>query len=143
MPRVSRAPLQKDKVEELSENFSFLISSLNKKSDIDNFFQEFLTREEKIMLFKRLMLFILMTKEYPEIFIKSSLNLSHETIRTYKNQLPVKSEQFNTIIRKLLSRNQTKNFLKKLEKILDVINTISKSKTNMKARSKISSGQWH
>src|SRR5437879_2811257 len=141
MPRVSKSPLATQQIEELSEHFTYLLTSLTNKRDIDQFLTEFLTTEEKIMMGKRLMLFILLSQKYPEPTIKRALHLSHETIRTYAHLLPTKTSQFHILIQKLVQRQQTKNFLKKIEHILGNIQTLTQVKTNMKSRAKIASGE--
>ena len=53
MPRVSRKNVSKSIHGELDENFAFLISSLSQATEIKQFFQDFLTDEEKTMLTDR------------------------------------------------------------------------------------------
>lgn len=142
MPRVSRASLSKTQLEEINQHFTYLISSLQHDTDIEDFLYEFLTPEEKIMLAKRLVMFMMLEKDYPEDSIKHILHLSHETIRTYRNSFADKSPIFQKIIQKLIRREKTKMFFKKLEKVLSILDTISQSKTNMKARAKILSADW-
>src|SRR6266436_5291373 len=98
MPRVSRSRLQNRQLEEITEHFSYLISSLTKRTDIETFLNEFLTKEEKIMLAKRLTLFMMLEKQYAPPGIKSVLKVSYETVRSYKQQLSFKSTEFRKII---------------------------------------------
>jgi len=142
MPRVSRSTLSKKQLEEISQHFTYLISSLRYDKEIEDFLYEFLTTEEKTMLAKRIVMFMMLEKDYPEDSIKYILHLSHETIRTYRNSFKDKSPVFQKIIQKLIRREKTKVFFKKLEKILSIISTLSQSKTNMKARAKILSADW-
>ena len=60
MPRASKRSVDKNLRIELQDNFAYLISSLHKSSDIQQFFETFLTDEEKTMLTKRLMLHLML-----------------------------------------------------------------------------------
>ncbi len=140
MPRISRYPLKKNDLDEITEHFIYLVSSLRASRDIACFLEEFLTTEEKIMLTKRLVMFVMIKNGYDEQTVRSTLHMSHETIRTYKRKLQEKSQSFHEILEILLHRKRTKQFFKTFEHILEKINTLAKSKTNMKARAKILSG---
>ena len=142
MARISKSSLNQKTVNELKDHFSFLISSLTKSEDVENFFKEFLTKEEKIMLTKRLVLFMMLKKELSPFVIQSALHVSYETVRTYQNQLEYKSPSFHKAIEKLLKRDQTIKFFKKIEKILKPIDLALKSKRDMRARAKFASGDW-
>jgi uncharacterized protein YerC len=142
MPRISRSHLSKNQLNDVNQHFLYLISSLANTKDVEAFLEEFLTTEEKVMLAKRLVLFMMLAKEYPEDSIKNILHFSHETIRTYKNNFVFKSASFHANIQKLIKKERSKQFFKKLEKILDLLATLSASKTSIKARRKILSGEW-
>lgn len=142
MTRISKFQLTQNQFNEIREHFAFLVSSLSKTDEIENFFEEFLTKEEKIMLTKRLVLFMLLKRNYPPVAIQSALHVSYETIRTYKNQLKYKNSTFHKIIEKLLKKESVVNFFKNIEKILKPIDLALRSKTNMRARAKFVSGDW-
>lgn len=142
MPRVSRIKLDKEKMTEMNSNLSFLISSLDKDVDIENFLGEFLTKEEKTMLTKRLVLFMMLKRGYTPSVIKSALNVSYETTRTYQNQLGSKSKLFNDMLEKLISREKTKDLFQKIDKALKPLNLFLESKSNMRSRAKFLSGDY-
>ena len=56
MGRVSKRVINKDLERELEQQLTFIVSSLTDNNEISLFLNEFLTREEKIMLGKRLVL---------------------------------------------------------------------------------------
>ena len=85
MPRASRRPIDKNLDHELRENFASLISSLQNSYEIEGFLNDFLTKEEKIMLGKRLMLHLMLENNYPTSNIETSLKVSRETVRVHKN----------------------------------------------------------
>ncbi|MEX2012898.1 MAG: hypothetical protein WD967_00670 [Candidatus Levyibacteriota bacterium] len=140
MPRASKFQFREEEFKKLQEQFSYLVSFLNNPSEIENFFNEFLTREEKTMLTKRLILLVLIKRNYPTQAIINLLHVSYETVRSYQNSFLFKSREFQKTLEKLVAREQTKELLSKLEKILEPIDLALKSKNNMKARARIASG---
>lgn len=142
MGRVSRKPLNKDLKEDLEEQLSFIISSLNKKEDISSFLDEFLTPEEKLMLGKRLILYMMLYKGMASKEIKNSLGMSFETVRWYKLIYEGKSEKFRQSINKLINRENAKQMWGKVEKILKPFDLALRSKTDMKARAKFISADY-
>lgn len=140
MPRASKFIFREEKFRELQEHFSHLISSLNDLNETESFFDEFLTREEKIMLTKRLVIFMMIKRNYPAGVIKDILHISHETVRYYQNQLPSKSERFQKLIDRLIGREKTKEFFQRLEKLLKPLDLAMKARNDMRARARIASG---
>lgn len=140
MPRMSKYKFREDKFKELQEHFSYLISSLSKSSETESFFDEFLTGEEKVMLTKRLVLILMLKKNYPTSAIIDTLHISPETVRLHQNQLPYKSNVFHETLERLISREKAKEFFKKLEHILKPLDTALRLKNDMKARAKFASG---
>jgi len=137
MPRVSKNKLSQNQITEINIMFLNLISQLSTKNEVEEFFENFLTDEEKIMLAKRLMMFIMILKGYQADDIQSTLHISRETIRTYKNQFIHKSKTFKLRIRKLAQQQKVGQLLKKINKLLRPIELIVQSRTNMRARAKI------
>lgn len=142
MPRISRSKLTPEKLQEITDHFSYLVSSLTHAKDIEGFLMDFLTREEKIMLAKRLVLFMMIKKGYEPQFIQQMLHLSYETVRTYTNQCYEKNTIFHEILDKMLDRQKTKDFWRKIDTFLKPVELLLNSKRNMKARAKFISGDW-
>lgn len=140
MPRVSRRQVNATVHGELEENFAFLISSLYKSTEIKQFFQDFLTDEEKMMLTKRLMLHLMLEQGYGQSQIKTVLNMSRETIRVHKRIWEKGSTTYKLMIKKIAKREKIKQFWKTVEKILQPINLALQAKTNMQARAKLMTG---
>lgn len=140
MGRTSKFKLKSAELEELEQHFSYLISSLSSSKEIGNFFNNFLTKEEKIMLTKRLALLMMIKMDYPYQEIKNALNISYETVRTYSNQLPLKNDSYHKTIEKLIRRQKSKEFWKKADKVIRPLELALKSKTDMKARADLIRG---
>lgn len=137
MPRASRKIISKDLDSELNQNFSYLIASLKDSKEIDNFLKDFLTKEEKKMIPKRLMLHLMLFNNIPDSEIKASLGMSNETIRTYKNNWDSLSREYKQIINKISKRKNINDLLKNLDKKTDKLQNFLKAKSSMKARSKV------
>lgn len=142
MTRVSRFKLQENKLKEINDHFLYLITTLENSKEVENFFEEFLTKEEKTMLAKRLVLLMMIQKGYSPSKIQSTLNVSYESVRTYTNQLATKNNLFKKTIERLVKRQKAKEFFLKVDKILAPIELALRSGTNMKARAKLYSGDW-
>lgn len=142
MGRVSKRGINRKLEEELEDQLSFTISSLTDKDEINTFLNEFLTKEEKIMLGKRLLLYMLLYKGFTNTQINSILSLSHETTRWYRNLFNTKPEIFKKIIERLLKREKAQKFWKKIEKILEPVGLALEARTNMKARARLASGDF-
>jgi len=137
MPRASRIKLDKEKLKEIREHFFYLISNLNDSSEIENFFDSFLSEEEKIMLAKRLVLIMMIKRGYPPHLIQSTLNISYETTRLHSEKLALKNENFHTTIERLIKREKTKEFWEKIDQLLKPFELALRSKTDMKARAEL------
>lgn len=142
MGRVSRKVISKDLKEELEEQLSFLISSLNSKEEVNTFFEEFLTEEEKTMLGKRLILYVLLYKGLTATQIHNLLSMSYETIRWYREIFDNKSLSFKKYLEKLIKREKSKEFWNKVEKILEPFALAMEAKSSMRARAKLASGDF-
>lgn len=142
MPRISRSQLHEERLKEITQHFYYLITSLTEAKEIENFFTEFLTKEEKIMLSKRLVLFMLLKKNYSPPIIQSILHISYETVRTYQNQLSAKNDRFNKTVEKLVQKEKTEALFRKMEAVLKPLDLALQAKNNMKARQKLIIGDW-
>ncbi len=137
MPRASKRKLKSELLEEMRDNFAFLISSLTISFDIQSFFTVFLTEEEKIMLTKRLMIHLMLKSGYEISEICATVGVSRETIRTHKSVWITSDDKYKKLIAKLAQRKKTKEFWKKVEKALKPLEYALTAKTNMKSRAKL------
>ena len=142
MGRVSKRKLNKDLERDLEEQLSFIISSLTSKEEINVFLDEFLTKEEKTMLGKRLILYVLLYKGLTNAQINNALSISHETTRVYREVFEKKPEVFINLLKRLINRENSKEFWKKIGKILEPVKLVLEAKTNMKSRARFASGDW-
>ncbi len=140
MPRASRRPINKRLGNDLEESFSDMISTLQKSSDIKQFLNDFLTREEKTMLFKRLMLHLMLEKGYKNSEIEATLGIRYETIRVHKNNWEKGSEVYKLVLRKIASKQKARIIFKRIENAFGRIDLALKARNDMKARAKFATG---
>lgn len=142
MPRVSRSKLSDKELQKLHSYLYNLIASLKNEKEIEGFLDGFLTSEEKVMLTKRLIIFLMLKMNYNISVIQSALHISYETIRTYKNQFPSKNPEFHRILDKLARKETVKQLFRKIDKFLKPLDLALRAKTDMKARARFASGEW-
>ena len=143
MPRASKYKFNEREFEKIYSHLLYTISSINNSGDVEKFLDGFLSKEEKIMLAKRLVLFMMLKRNYPPPVIQGALHISYETVRINQNQLSSKNPYFQTLLDRLIRREQTKELFEKLDKALKPLTLALESKTNMKSRAKFISGDWH
>lgn len=142
MPRASRKEVNRSLQIEMQDNFALLISSLSSSRDIQQFFQTFLTDEEKTMLTKRLMLHLMLENYYDPAEISTVLGFSRETVYKHKIIWITGGDVYKTVIKKIAGKTKTKDFWKKVEKFLRPLELALISKSNMRARAKFMSGDY-
>lgn len=142
MGRVSRKKLDEEVKKELEEQLAAIIASLFDKGEITVFLNEFLTNEEKVMLGKRLVLYMLLEKEVASEDIEKALGTTRDTVRLYKLLLHTKPVAFRKSIQRLIKREKAKELWKKIGKAMAPLELVLNMKTNMKARSRFMRGEW-
>ena len=140
MPRASRRTIRREVDLELKDNFASLISSLSSRNDIEQFFQDFLTREENTMLTKRLMLHLMLENGYRTSDVQVFLSISKETVRVHRNIWSRGGATYRKVIFKIAKEEKTKQIFKKLEELFRPIDLALRSRNDMKARAKLASG---
>lgn len=139
MPRRSIAVLSQSEIRNLKINFSNFLSHLS-PAQLQEFFEEFLTEEEQIMLSKRLMLYKMLYSSQDLVHIQQALGISRETTRLYNQIKNTKSKRFKNEISKLNnSKRDTKNEGNALSDFLD---TAIDSRSSAKARAKLYQGDF-
>lgn len=104
MARVSQErPLEFESEQQLLEKLFLAFSSLGNWQEAEAFFLEFLTKEELVMLAKRLELFkrVLREQQYREIM--REVHVTSQTISDAKKKLGRADVYFLRVLRKLLT----------------------------------------
>ena len=97
MPRSSRASLSDETIQELENQFYEFLNSLS-STDRKKFFAEFLTNEEKMMMYKRLALYWCLLEGYSLAKIQQMIGVTHDTTRVYNKKKHTLSEEFKELI---------------------------------------------
>lgn len=135
MPRASKQRLDNEIWREIHQVFPEFISTFN-KTELETFLEEFLTKEEKTMLAKRLVLYHLLLGGFRDYEINQHLKISLETIRLARTSLEFRGKKFRDKVKNLKLTSQTK---KEQPSWLELA---LKSKSDMKARAKLLSGDY-
>ncbi len=80
MTQVSKYPLRKDVYDYIADIFLHTFSSFSDSKRVESFISDFLTPTEKIMLTKRLAIFVMLAKGYTYIDIRRILRVSPSTV---------------------------------------------------------------
>ncbi|MDO8269401.1 MAG: hypothetical protein Q7T54_01880 [Candidatus Levybacteria bacterium] len=100
MPRSSTTQLSSETVTELESQFYTFLDSLS-YDEKKQFFSEFLTNEEKMMMYKRLALYWCLLEGYPLSKIQQMIGVTHDTTRVYNKKKNLLSENFKSLIQRI------------------------------------------
>ena len=124
MAQISKYPISKDVYERVFDVFLKTIVDLQTKKQVSDFFQEFLTPTERIMLAKRLAIGILLAKEYEYREICKILRVSTATIGTVALSYKY-GKNYKKVISKLLQDEKIEDFFLKAGE--SIANLLSKT----------------
>lgn len=100
MPRRSKVELSPETLQELENQFYSFLDSLSHE-ETKKFFEEFLTTEEKMMMYKRLALYWMLFEGYSLASIQRSLGVTHDTTRLYNKRKNQMTDEFKSIIHRI------------------------------------------
>lgn len=104
MPRSSSASLTAETIQELESQFYEFLNSLE-PTDRKKFFAEFLTNEEKMMMYKRLALYWCLLEGYSLAKIQQMIGVTHDTTRVYNKRKNTLSPEFKALVQKIGKNN--------------------------------------
>ena len=100
MPRSSKAQLTDETISELENQFFNFIDSLSSENR-KKFFFEFLTSEEKMMMYKRLALYWCLLEGYSLAKIQQMIGVTHDTTRVYNKKKNFLSPEFKALVQQI------------------------------------------
>lgn len=106
MPQVSRRKVQKEIEVRMFEIFWREIADLKDAKETEMFFNDLLTRTEKIMLSKRLAIAIMLLKGNDYAVIKDALKVSTTTVASVNSWLNHGGEGYKKVVEKILKREK-------------------------------------
>lgn len=125
MTRVSRLPIEKNVYEDSTQTFYRLIDDLE-GNEMGEFFDDFLTEEEKLMLSKRLAVAQLIRQGFDYLEIKGILKVSNGTISGVKHWLKYK-KGFKIGLEKVIKREKYSELDRKVREFLKHIPPTTRS----------------
>jgi Trp operon repressor len=126
MPRASKNKVKKDIRKEIEEALIWFISKELKNAKTGSYFlEEFLTKEERLMLGKRLFAGYLVKSGLNNREVSSILKVSTNTVLKANYRLQ-KQAVYREIIEKLIKKEKSAEFNKKLDRILRRILPLSR-----------------
>ena len=138
MPRASKRILDNTVWTEIHDTLAEVISS-HDKAALEKFLFEFLTKEEKTMLAKRLTLYLMLLGGYSDTEIKEVLKISHETVRMADQSLKSKSKKFKDNLSswlKIPRRPKSSN------RLIKMVGLALSAKSDRRSRPKLLSGDY-
>ena len=116
MSHVSRRKLKKKVFVKIGDELSGIITKANSSNDINWLFKELITPTERIMLAKRLAIFLMLEKKYSYRAIERTLKVTQQTIVRFWKK--TKEPGYKPLLRKIESNKGGKGFLQDLEKMI-------------------------
>lgn len=113
MSQVSKYPLSKEVYNEIFDTFLQTIANLKTKSEVLQFFNEFLTPTERIMFSKRLAAGLLIAEGYSYSEISTLLKTSTTTISTFSSFYKY-GEGYKKVIDKIKINKEVSEFLRSI-----------------------------
>lgn len=110
MSQVSKYPISSDIEQRIYEVFTKTISKLSRPSQINKFFEAFLSPVERIMLAKRLSIALLLLKGYKYPEIRKVLRVSPPTISDVSMNLKYMSPEFRSVIESIIKDEKLEAF---------------------------------
>lgn len=117
MTQVSKKPLSSKVESEIQEIFSKLLVDLKSEKELQKFFNAFLSKTERVMLAKRILVLYLLEKGKSFEEIANSLNVTPATIAKLNLKRELDYDQFSLAFKKF-----DKEFLK--ESLKDLAKTV-------------------
>lgn len=128
MAQISKYPLQKDVYEQIEALFIDTIARLTDRRLVRDFLYDFLTPTEKIVLIKRLAVYVLLGKDYDYKGIKSILHVSSPTIASASTSYKYLGKGCKEVINKLIQDKKISDLFDLLaEKVTGELSIASKN----------------
>lgn len=129
MTQVSKYPISKSIYERIFDIFLRTFSKFNSKKEVSDFFVEFLTPTEQIMLTKRLAISVLLAKKYNYREISQILKVSNGTIRSVSTQFKYGSN-LRSVVAQLLKSESIEDFWLDIAEVFTSVGSVGRKGTS-------------
>lgn len=130
MPKLSRRSRSDHTIQRLSEEVVDAAAQMKNKDELASFFNGLLTRTEKAMLGKRVLIALLLRKGYSYAHIEDWLEVSQTTIAGVSERLHQDGGIFELAMKRLERSRRIEEIVKRVEKALSTF------------PSKVGPGRW-
>jgi TrpR-related protein YerC/YecD len=111
MAQVSKYPVSQKVYQRILGVFFQSVVKIKDRKEAEEFFNDFLTPTERIMLAKRLSIAVLLTKKYNYNSIRKILRVSPPTIAAVSTLLKYTGKGYKQVVERLLRDESIKDFL--------------------------------
>lgn len=118
MPHVSKNKLDQKTLYQISERLFSAIKHLKHEREVSQFFNDLLTKTERIMLAKRLAIVVMLEAHYPFKIISKALRVSEATVSNMRDRFDRGGDGYRLVFRRLEREKFWRDFFKSIEKIL-------------------------
>lgn len=119
MTQVSKHQLPKEMIEIIYSEFCLFASYISTRSSFQEFFADFLTPTEKIMLSKRFMIMVLLMRGQTVEHIKDTLFVSNSAVMSVSSWLKNASPATKKALSILDTQKDWRKFFDQIEAVLD------------------------
>lgn len=121
MSRVSKFKIDKNLENQIVDQFWNFLGKVNSSKTSSEFFSDFLTSSEKIMLSKRFATLILLVREKSPTEIQNSIHVTFSTIGSVSAWLKNAKPETQKLLQKISREKNWETVLDKVDEILDKI----------------------
>lgn len=118
MPHVSKNKLDQKTLYQISGRLFNAIRHLNHEREVSQFFNDLLTKTERIMLAKRLAIVVMLDANYPFKVISMALRVSEATVSNMRDRFDRGGDGYRLVLKRFKREKFWKDFFKSIEKIL-------------------------
>jgi len=119
MPQISKNPVHKDVYYSIRDDFLWILASLQTTAEVKDFFYDFFTKTERIMLAKRLAIAMMIHEGFQYQDIKFILHVSTATISRVASWMDHGGSGVERALDKLIKEEHAQVFWKKVNYALD------------------------
>ena len=116
MPHVSRKKLKKKVFIKIGDELSDIIARANSSNNLDWLFKELITSTERVMLAKRLAIFLMLEKKYSFRAIARTLKVTLQTVVRFWKK--IKAPNYKPLLKRVEKNKSGGRFLQDLEKMI-------------------------